>query len=35
MTKDIERGIECGFEDYLTKPIDFKRLYRMLDDHIG
>ena len=35
MAKDIERSRECGFADYLTKPIDFKILYRLLDQHLG
>ena len=35
LAEDIERSQEYGFADYLTKPIDFKLLYRVLDKHLG
>ncbi|MCW9057866.1 MAG: response regulator [Gammaproteobacteria bacterium] len=31
MPRDIERGRAAGFSDYLSKPIDIKRFYAILD----
>lgn len=31
MPRDIERGRAAGFSDYLSKPIDIKQFYAMLD----
>jgi len=31
MSRDIERGIEAGFVDYLTKPLDIMHFYSVLD----
>ena len=35
MPRDIERGREAGFADYLSKPIDLKHFYAMLDHWLG
>lgn len=35
MTRDIERGMEAGFADYLTKPIDVQRLLKTVDRLLG
>ena len=32
---DVERGLAAGFADYLTKPLDFSRLYAVLEHHLG
>lgn len=32
---DVERGLAAGFADYLTKPLDFTRLYAVLEHHLG
>ena len=34
MPKDIDRGIEAGFNDYVTKPIDVKALLQTVDKHL-
>jgi CheY-like chemotaxis protein len=31
MQKDIEKGMEAGFNDYLTKPLNISRLYNLID----
>ncbi|MDP2441399.1 PAS domain-containing protein [Rhodoferax sp.] len=31
MTRDIERGLAAGFNDYLTKPLDVARFHAMVD----
>jgi hypothetical protein len=31
MPRDIERGMKAGFDAYLTKPIDVKRLHELID----
>lgn len=35
MPKDIERGIEAGFDDYITKPINIKKLLSAVDDSLN
>lgn len=30
-TKDVARGVEAGFEDYLTKPLDIDVFYRVMN----
>lgn len=35
MTDDIERGRKSGFDEYLTKPIDFRIFYRVLDQYLA
>jgi PAS domain S-box-containing protein len=32
MPRDIERGLEAGFDDYITKPIDVNVLLQAIDD---
>ncbi len=32
LVSEVERGIEMGFDQYLTKPVDFIRLMELLDD---
>ncbi len=34
MPRDIERGREAGFADYLTKPLEAQRLLQMVDRHL-
>lgn len=34
MPKDIERGFEAGFVDYITKPIDISKLLIAVDEHL-
>ncbi|MCK5122439.1 MAG: response regulator, partial [Methylococcales bacterium] len=33
--KDVKKGLDAGFIDYLTKPIDVKQFYKMIDLLIG
>ena len=35
MPRDLERGRAAGFADYLSKPIDIKHFYAMLDHWLG
>ena len=35
MTRDIERGMNPGFTDYLTKPLDIPRFYTVVDQLLG
>jgi signal transduction histidine kinase/CheY-like chemotaxis protein len=35
MPDDIRRALEEGFDDYWTKPLDFKRFMAALDEHFG
>jgi signal transduction histidine kinase/CheY-like chemotaxis protein len=35
MPDDIERALAEGFDDYWTKPLDFKRFLAALDTHFG
>lgn len=32
LVSEVEHGIEMGFDQYLTKPVDFIRLMELLDD---
>jgi CheY-like chemotaxis protein len=32
LVTEVERGIEAGFDHYLTKPIDFKHLTQLLEE---
>jgi CheY-like chemotaxis protein len=32
LSSEVERGIKEGFDEYLTKPIDFIRLMELLED---
>lgn len=34
MPKDIKRGLEAGFDDYVTKPIDIIKLLQTVDMHL-
>ena len=34
MPKDIKRGLEAGFDDYVTKPIDINMLLQTVDEHL-
>jgi len=34
MPKDIERGFEAGFNDYITKPIDVEKLLQAIDEFL-
>ena len=34
MPKDIEKGLEAGFDDYITKPIDINRLLLAVDEKL-
>jgi len=31
MSKDIDRGLKAGFDDYITKPINVMKLLEVLD----
>ena len=33
LTTDRERGLEAGCTEYLTKPVDFERLVRVIHKH--
>ena len=33
--EDIQRGLACGARDYVTKPIDTKRLLALIRDLVG
>lgn len=35
MARDIDRGINAGFTDYLTKPLDIPRFYNVVDQLLG
>ncbi|MGK0179462.1 MAG: PAS domain S-box-containing protein [Nitrospinales bacterium] len=35
MQKDIDRAIEAGFKDYITKPIDMAKFKKMLDEFVS
>ena len=35
MPRDIKRGVEAGFTDYLTKPLDVTLFCKMLDELLG
>lgn len=35
MQKDIQRGMDAGFDDYITKPIDVRALLKSVDDRLG
>jgi CheY-like chemotaxis protein len=32
MARDVERGLQAGFAQYLTKPVDVRVLLKSLDD---
>lgn len=32
LPEDIEKGLQAGFRNYLTKPIDIKSFYALLDE---
>jgi len=34
MPIDIKRGMDAGFDDYITKPIDINRLLIAVDEHL-
>ena len=34
MPKDIEKGMKAGFDAYLTKPINIKEFYSILEHYI-
>lgn len=31
LPEDVERGLKAGFSGYLTKPVDIKKFYELLD----
>ena len=33
MENDIQKGLDAGFDDYVTKPIDFKKLLSVVEKH--
>lgn len=33
MVEDVEKGFEAGFNNYLTKPIDFKKMVKMIENY--
>jgi PAS domain S-box-containing protein len=35
MPRDVDRGLAAGFDEYLTKPIDVKRFYAVLERWLG
>lgn len=35
MPRDIERGLEAGFDRYLTKPLDLPTLLATIDSFVG
>ncbi len=35
MPKDIKQGLEAGFVDYLTKPLDVRKFIEVLDQHLN
>ena len=35
MPKDVERGFEAGFDDYITKPINIQKLLSAVDDRLN
>lgn len=35
MPVDVQKGLAAGFADYLTKPLDFAHLHRVLAQHLG
>lgn len=34
MKKDFEKGIQAGFNEYITKPIDISNFYTLLDEYL-
>lgn len=32
LVSEVDRGIDAGFDEYLTKPVDFARLMELLED---
>ena len=35
MESDIEKGVQAGFDAYLTKPIDLSEFYGLMDKHLN
>ncbi|ACR13219.1 sensory box histidine kinase/response regulator [Teredinibacter turnerae T7901] len=35
MSQDVDKGLQAGFVDYLTKPVDVNRLVDVLNRHLG
>ena len=35
MPKDIERGLEAGFKEYLTKPLNIKSVLKTIDEALN
>ena len=32
MPKDIEKGLQAGFDNYITKPIDIKKFMEAIEE---
>jgi len=34
MSTDVQAGHDAGFDEYLTKPVDIQKLYKIIDNHL-